>query len=150
MTDAGVHNIAALRDLFGEMKSGIAFNRSVNPAIGRMDSMSFSFVFESGVNGIFNTCFSAQGINEDRLMILGRKGTLVIVGNVITLKQQHIEDIEEEIETERGYQHQLEDFYDCIVNGKQPVSTFSEAYKDFRTIVSAIDSAKKWEVLSLH
>jgi predicted dehydrogenase len=150
VTDAGVHNIAALRDLFGEIKSGIAFNRSVNPAIGRMDSMSFSFVFESGVNGIFNMYFSAQGVNEGRLMILGNKGTLVMVGNVVTLKRQGKEDVEEEIETERGYQHQLEDFYDCIVSGKPPVSTFGEAYKDFRTIVSAISSAKKWEMLSLY
>lgn len=149
VTDAGIHNIAVLRDLFGEFKSGIAFNRSINPAIGRMDSMSFQFVFESGVNGIFNVYFSAQGMNEGRLMILGNKGTLVMVGNVVTLKHQGKEDIVEEIETERGYQHQFEDFYDCIINGKEPVSTFAKAYKDFRAIVSAIDSAKNWERLSL-
>ncbi len=148
VTDAGVHNIAVLRDLFGEFKSGIAFNRRVNPAIGKMDSMSFQFIFESGVNGIFNMYFSAQGVDEGRLMILGNKGTLVMVGNVITFKRQGKEDIKEEIETERGYQHQFEDFYDCIVGGKEPVSTFNEAYKDFRTIVSAIDSSKKWETLS--
>jgi predicted dehydrogenase len=149
VTDAGIHNIAVLRDLFGEFKLGIAFNRSVNPSIGRMDSMSFQFVFESGVNGVFNMYFSAQGLNESRLLILGSKGTLVMEGNVVTLKRQGKEEVKEEIETERGYQHQLEDFYDCIINGKQPVSTFAEAYKDFKAIVSAIDSAKNWERLSL-
>jgi len=149
VTDAGIHNIAVLRDLFGDIKSGIAFNRSVNPAIGRMDSMSFQFVFENGVNGIFNMYFSAQGVNESRLMILGDKGTIVMEGNVVTLKRQHMEEIEERIETERGYQHQLEDFYDCIVNGKEPLSTFQKAYMDFQTIVSAIESAKKWKKLRL-
>jgi predicted dehydrogenase len=149
VTDAGIHNIAVLHDLFGGFKSGIAFSRSVNPAIGKMDSMSFQFVFESGVNGIFNTYFSAQGMNESRLMILGNKGTLVMVENVVTLKRQGKEDVREEIETEKGYQHQFEDFYDCIVNGKEPISTFKKAYKDFRAILSAIDSAKNWERLSL-
>lgn len=149
VTDAGVHNIAVLRDLFGEFKSGIAFNRSVNPAIGKMDSMSFQFVFESGVNGIFNVYFSAQGVNEGRLMVLGTNGALVMVENLVTLKCPGKEDVREKIETESGYQHQFEDFYDCIVNGKEPVSTFHKAYKDFRAIVSAIDSAKNWKKLSL-
>jgi predicted dehydrogenase len=150
VTDAGVHNIAVLRDIFGEIKSGVAFNRSVNPGIGKMDSMSFSFVFESGVNGIFNMYFSAQGINENRLMIFGKEGTLVIEENRIILKRQGKPSVEEIVKTDRGYQEQFEDFYDCIVNGKQPISTFDEAYKDFRTIVAALDSANKWEMLSLY
>jgi len=149
VTDAGVHNIAALRDIFGEIKSGIAFNRSVNPEIGKMDSMSFSFVFESGVNGIFNLCFSAQGMNDSQLMILGKEGTLVLVKNKITLKRQSKPDIEESVKPEEGYRGEFEDFYDCIVEGKEPVSTFHEAYKDFRTIVTALASAKNWEKLSL-
>ena len=150
ITDAGVHNIAVLHDLFGEIKSGIAFSRSVNPSIGRMDSMSFQFVFENGVNGIFNMYFSAQGVDESKLMILGNKGTLIAEDNVVTLKHHGTEDQEEKIESEGGYQHQMEDFYDCIVNGKEPVSTFRKAYEDFRTIVAAIDSAKKWKKLSLN
>ncbi|MGO9481606.1 MAG: Gfo/Idh/MocA family protein [Candidatus Kryptoniota bacterium] len=150
VTDAGIHNIAVLRDLFGEINSGIAFNRSVNPAIGKMDSMSFQFVFENGVNGVFNIYFSAQGVSEGRLMIMGTRATLVIEGNFVTVKSQGNPDIKEEIETEGGYQHQFEDFYDCIVNGKEPVCTFYEAYKDFRTIVAALDSSRKWDALSLY
>lgn len=150
MTDAGVHNIAALRDIFGEIKSGVAFTRSVNPAIGKMDSMSFSFVFESGVNGIFNLYFSAQGIDENRLMIFGKGGTLVIAENKIVLKRRGKPDVAESVRTDGGYQRQFEDFYDCIVNGKEPVSTFHEAYKDFRTILAALDSANKWEMHSLY
>ena len=147
VTDAGVHIIAVLRDIFGEVRSGIAFNRSVNPAIGKMDSMSFQFVFESGVNGIFNSYFSARGMNENRLVVLGTKGTIVLEGKIITLRRQGEEEVKEVIETDGGYRGQLEDFFECIVKGKELVSTFGEAYKDFRTIVSAIDSAKNWEKL---
>ncbi len=149
VTDAGVHNIAVLRDLFGEVSSGIAFNRSVNPAIGRMDSMSFQFVFENGANGIFNSYFSARGMNENRLVVLGTKGTIVLEGKIITLRRQGEEEVKEVIETDGGYTGQLEDFFECIANGKEPVSTFVEAYRDFRTIVLAIDSAKNWENLKM-
>ncbi len=50
----------------------------------------------------------------------------------------------------KGYREQFEDFYDCIVSGKEPLSSFKEAYKDFRTIVAAIDSTKQWKNLSLY
>ncbi len=146
--DAGIHNIAVFRDLFGEVKYGIAFNRSVNPEIGRMDSMSFQFVFESGVNGVFNMYFSAQGLNKGQLLILGTKGSLVLEENRIAVKRQRMPDEQESVGTDRGYQGQFEDFYDAIVNHKRPVSTFEEAFKDFRTMLMALDSAMKWGELS--
>ncbi len=146
--DAGIHNIAVLRDLFGEVKSGIAFNRSVNPEIGRMDSMSFQFVFENGVNGVFNMYFSAQGLSRNQLLILGSEGSLVIEENRILLKREGNQDTEETVRTDRGYQGQFEDFHDAIINHKKPVSTFDEAFKDFRTMLLALDSAMKWGELN--
>ena len=146
--DAGIHNIAVLRDLFGEMKSGIAYNRSVNPAIGRMDSMSLQFEFESGVNGSLDMYFSAQGMSKNELTILGSEGTIVVQGNVLTVKLRGNEEIREVIETDRGYGGQFEDLYESIANHKSPVSTFQEAFKDFKTMVLALDSAMKWEGLS--
>ena len=149
VTDAGIHNIAVFRDLFGDIKKGVAFNRCVNPGIGKMDSMSFQFVFENGMNGIFNMYFSAQGMSENKLTILGTRGTIVVEGNKITLKHHEKPETSDTIETDRGYGGQFEDFFEAIVNGKTPVSTFEKAYHDFRTIVAALDSAKKWDGLSL-
>ncbi len=149
VTDAGVHQIAVLRDIFGDFESGVAFTRSVNPRIGKVDSMSFQFTTRSGVNGVFNTYFSVNGLNGNQLSILGEKGTIQVQGNKITLTHSGKPDMEETIETDWGYRAEFEDFYDAIMNGKEPVSTFYEAYKDFQTIVSALNSAKKWPELAL-
>ena len=146
--DAGIHNIAVLRDLFGEVKSGVAFNRSVNHDIGRMDSMSLQFVFEGGVNGVFNIYFSAQGLTRNQLLVLGKAGSLVVEENRVTLKRQGKPDTQETVRSERGYQRQFEDFHDAIINHKTPISTFEEAFRDFRTMVLALDSAMKWEELN--
>ncbi len=145
--DAGIHNIAVMRDLFGEMKSGIAYNRSANPSIGRMDSMSLQVVFESGVNGSLDIYFSARGMNKNELTILGSKGAIVVQGNVLNVKCVENEESREVIETDRGYRGQFEDFYESIVNHKNPLSNFQEAFKDFKTMVLALDSAMKWEEL---
>ncbi len=147
--DAGIHNIAVLRDLFGEMKSAIAFNRCVNPAIGRMDSMSLQIVFENGINGVLNIYFSAIGIDKNELTILAKDGSLTLNENRVNIKHHGGQELRETIETDRGYRRQFEDFFDCIVDGREPVSTFTEAYRDFTTMVMALDSAIKWEELKI-
>lgn len=150
VTDGGIHQIAVLRDLFGEIEAGVAFTRSVNKGIGKVDSMTFQFTTEGGVNGVFNAYFSANGFNGNRLAVLGEKGTIQVEGKrILLLKRGGKPDAEETVETDGGYQAEFEDFYDAIMKGKEPVSTFYEAYKDFRTIVSALNSAKKWAELAL-
>ncbi|MCI0493948.1 Gfo/Idh/MocA family oxidoreductase [candidate division KSB1 bacterium] len=141
--DGGVHNIAVLRDWFGNITSGIAFTKSINPEIGKLDSMSFQFSTESGVAGVFNVFFSSNSYAENRIIILGREGSLVIENNAITLKKAGEQDHIESIEDDGGYQGQFEDFYEAIRNGKPVKSSFSEGYQDFVTILKALDSAEK-------
>ncbi len=147
--DAGIHNIAVLRDLFGEFKSGIAHTRNINPAIGKMDSMSFEFIFENGVSGVFNTFFSAKGLNVNTLKILGTNGSVVAEGNKVSVLRENFGEVSESNPADRGYQGQFEDFYEAIINHKVPVSTFDKAYKDFKVMVSAFDSADKWSTSQL-
>ncbi len=149
VTDGGIHLIAVLRDIFGEIKSGISFTRSVNPEIGKMDSMSFQYVFQTGVSGVLNIYYSVNGVTKSQLAVLGRNGTLVVENNSVIVKRDGNPDLVEKFETDGGFQSEFEDFYDAIVNGKKPVSTFFQAYKDFQTIVSALNSARKWEGLVL-
>ena len=143
ITDGGVHNIAVIRFLFGDVISGCAFSKSINPEIGRLDTMSFQFSTESGVEGVFNVFFSSSGYSENRIIILGQKGSIVIENYTITIKKQGQSDRSETIEDDGGYQGQFEDFYEAITTGKPVKSSFSEAYQDFVTILKALESAEK-------
>jgi predicted dehydrogenase len=140
--DGGVHNIAVLRDWFANITSGRAFTRSINPEIGKLDSMSFQFNTESNVAGVFNVFFSSNGYAENRIIILGREGSLVIENNTIILKKGGEQDHVESIEDDGGYQGQFEDFYEAIRLGTPVKSSFSEGYQDFVTILKALDSAE--------
>lgn len=142
ITDGGVHNIAALRFWFGNIISGYAFTKSIQPEIGKLDSMSFQFATESGVAGAFNIFFRSHGYTENRIIILGSEGSMVIEGNSITLKQAGMADRQEIIEDDGGYQGQLEDFYRAIRHGTTITSSFSEAYQDLMTIFRALESGE--------
>lgn len=142
ITDGGVHNIAALRLWFGNIISGLAFTKSIHPEIGKLDAMSFQFLTENGVSGVFNVFFSANGYAENRIIILGSEGSLVVEGNSITSKRNGAADRLEIIEDDGGYRGQFEDFYRAIRHGTSVTSSFTEAYQDLITIFNALESGE--------
>ena len=88
ITDAGIHNIAILRDLFGDIISGNTLRKRINPEIGELDSMSFQFITTKEVHGVFNMYYSVHGHTENRLLILGDTGSILVEDDLVTLKKR--------------------------------------------------------------
>ena len=149
INDAGVHNIAALRMLFGNFVSVSAFTKSINPKIGKPDTMSLQFETSKGVSGVFNLFFSVDGLWENRLLILGKEGTIIIEENKITLKADGEEDFVEEVEDDNGYIAEFTDFYNAIRKNKKVLSTPSEGFRDLEVIISALKSAERNKKINL-
>ena len=139
ITDGGVHNIAALRFLFGEIESGHAFVKSVNPAIGRQDTFSFQFRTKTGVDGVFNDFFSANGYGENRMIILGNKGSIIVEDNSITILQQGKKPQTETVDDDGGYYEEFVDFYHAIRNGQSVLSSFEESHRDLQIILEGAE-----------
>ncbi len=144
ITDGGVHNIAALRYLFGDFESGHAFVKSINPAIGRVDTFSLQFRTKSGVDGVFNDFFSSHGYSENRLIVLGDEGSLVVENNTISISKDGEAPIVENIDDDDGgYYNEFVDFYNGIREGQPVLSTFEESYRDLEIILQALESAER-------
>lgn len=143
ITDAGVHNIAALRFILGDIASGSAFAGSVNKKIGGTDTFSMHFAAKSGVTGIFNMFFSVSGYYEDKLLIMGTKGTAEITANQLKLYSEGKEKQVEKWDEDSGYYEEFSDFYNAIVNKKKHISPAKEAYKDLEVILKALQSAEQ-------
>lgn len=142
VSDAGVHNIAALRMLFGEFTTVNAFTKSINPKIGRPDTMSMQFETRSGVNGVFNIFYSVDGYWENKLLIFGSKGSIIIQENKLTLKRNGEDDFVEDIEDDNGYMAEFLDFYNAITKNKKVQSTPLEGFRDLEVIIQALKSAE--------
>jgi len=149
ITDGGVHNIAALRYWFGEIISGCAFTKSINPAIGELDTMSFQFLTSENVNGVFNVFFSSAGYSENRIIIFGSQGSIVIEHNKIQIRNQGQDDLEDVVDDDGGYKGQFENFYHALRHDQPIVSTFSEAFRDLQVIINALNSAKDRSIFQL-
>ncbi len=138
--DGGVHYIAALRYLLGNITGGIAAGDSIDPSLGCIDTFSFQFTTVLGVSGVVNICYSVHGHSEDRLLLLGTKGTIVAEPNRIVVRKDDEADIIESIEVDIGYRGEYEDFYKAITTGNRPTATFLESYEDLKTMLQAVAS----------
>lgn len=150
ITDAGVHDIAALRLMFGDIIAGNAFTKSIDPRIGVIDSFSLQFVTENEVHGVLNMFVSTRELSKNRISVLGTEGNLVIQDNrQIVLKKKGNIEFEEMLESDNGYPDEFEDFYHAIRNGREVSSSFSDAYRDLEVIIAALESAQRWDKLKL-
>ena len=142
ITDGGVHNIAAIRELFGEFISGSTFSKSINPSIGNLDTFSFQFKTKQNIDGVLNLFYSSNGYFENRIIILGGKASIMVENNTITIKQKGKPDFKEIIEEDGGYVGEFEDFYEAIQTGKKVVASFEESYRDLEIIIKAIEAGE--------
>lgn len=152
VTDAGVHYIAALRDLFGELEctGGIKFNH--NPGIGRTDVLEARFRTRAGaaggvdgLDGRITLGFSIHGPWHDELLILGTKGSLFVHGNKVSLHRSVngvIQTVAVDFGDDNGYRGELEDFHAAVVAGRNGRSTAEKAYGDLQTILDMLAASE--------
>lgn len=148
--DGGIHNIAALRDMLGEIVAGTAFTRSINPNIGEIDSLVFRFQTENRVAGVLNICLSVKGLSENRLQIFGDEGSITVEGKTIRIAQENQKEHTESVNSDGGYKAQFEDFYHSIRASRAPRSSFSQAFQDLKVMIAALESAQKGETFRLN
>jgi len=149
MLDAGVHNIAALRMLFGEIKSVAAFTESINPKIGKPDTMSAQMIFSSGIKVIYNLFFTVKYHWENKLLVFGDKGTIEVNDDIISLKLNDDNPKIIDASDFGGYDEEFMDLYNAIVNRTKVRSAFIDGYKDMEVVFAALESAVANKVIFL-
>ena len=142
LTDGGVHHVAALRLIFGELTVMDSFVKSVNRGIGRQDTLSARWRNGDGVDIQLNLFFSATGHDENRWLIFGTKGTLEVKENRILLQRSGQVSSQEVIRDDGGFKAEFMDFFDAVRRHRRPLSTFVEGYHDLKTILGALEAAK--------
>lgn len=150
VTDGGVHNIAALRDVFGDLITIGAIKTDVNPNIGRTDTLVYLFKSEGKgelppVSGVLNLGFSVKGKSEFSLQVLGSTGYADVEGTTIKLFNTEGKEpfFTKDYPDEGGYYNQYLDLLDSIKNNKKPISSFDQAFYDLKTILGALSKAEK-------
>ncbi len=138
ITDGGVHNIAALREIFGYVQPITGLTKSINPKLGQIDTFSGQFKLGESSLGLLNMSYSTPDYNRNELIIYGEKGSIVIDDNHLELKKNGNSELEIDFEDDYGYRREYEDFYDAIIADKGVRSTFLEGKRDLEVLIKAL------------
>ncbi|MFO7881091.1 MAG: Gfo/Idh/MocA family oxidoreductase [Kosmotogaceae bacterium] len=150
ISDGGVHHIAAIRQIMGDIKSVTAIQKTVRSYLGSTDTLSANFAFESGAIGNYTVSFGLNTENNPKKAI-GTEGEIVIESEVKLVldneKGENIIDLPEE----NSYKNEFDDFYEVYAEKKDNnLGNVIEAAKDLATIEAALLSAKTSKTIEVN
>ena len=140
LLDGGVHNMAALRMIMGEVESLSAYATQVREDLPPADTLSATLRFESGAFGVFTKTFAAEGRWPSFAHVLGDRGALrvntgqleITAGELTTTQSFEIDNVHAE----------LADFARIIQQGQPLRSAPAEALRDVALLEAMFDSAR--------
>ncbi len=138
--DGGVHNIAAMRTMMGEVESVSAFVTQIREDLPPADTLSSTLRFESGAFGSFTATFAGEATWDNYAHVIGDRGALRV-----NYKQLEV-TVDGKTSTQsfegNAIQAELADFARAIQQGGAVRSTPQDALQDVAIIEAMLESAR--------
>jgi predicted dehydrogenase len=138
--DKGVHNMAAMRTMLGEVETVFAFVSQVRPDLPPIDTLNATLRFESGVLGTFTMTVAAAPPWGDSLTVVGDKGSLRIVSSQLEMTVAGLTTTQSF--KGNNVQDELTAFARAIRQGEPLVSSPQQALQDVALIQAMLESAR--------
>lgn len=152
MLDRDVHWFAAIRTLFGEVRSAVGYQRTIRGDVGPAEQVSLHMIFENGAMGTFTDIASIVGVQQMPFILVGSEGTITIE-NFQRVTLQTLAGETQTVEFPEGdgggYVEEFEDFYRAIRTGSTPRASFAQCYKDLQLGMTSLMTNDRWQQLEL-
>ena len=152
MLDRDVHWFAAIRTLFGEVRSAVGYQRTIRGDVGPAEQVSLHMIFENGAMGTFTDIASIVGVQQMPFILVGSEGTITIE-NFQRVTLQTLAGETQTVEFPEGdgggYVEEFEDFYRAILTGSTPRASFAQCYKDLQLGMTSLMTNDRWQQLEL-
>lgn len=147
--DGGVHHVAQMRLLLGEIDSVFAQVQDANPAMGGPSDLTMNLRFSSGAIGSYTAAYLPIAAHEEpnEMRIYGSAGSLALRARTVRLVAADGSLDEQTIQNDGGYYKQLENFYAAIVDDEPIAGTIGQSVRNLQVIMSAMDSAESGQVV---
>jgi predicted dehydrogenase len=139
LLDGGVHNIAALRLILGEIAAVSAVSAAFRADLPPADTLNAALVFASGCTGMYSITHAVGAPWDPTLDIAGEGGTLRIGRGRIELTRGGETEVIE-VPSERGIEGEFAAFADAIRGGDVHRNTPQQAAQDVAVIEAMLRS----------
>lgn len=137
LSDAGVHHIAALRVIFGDISWVSGQVKRLSDYLGDVDFLSTIFEFKNEVIGNYTVCYAID--SNDYFEVVGTDGRITLTPTAIAVSGKRNEEIP--LIEENTFKKEFEDFHEILTTGKPNVLGHpAEALKDLAFFEAAVKS----------
>jgi predicted dehydrogenase len=154
LLDAGVHDLAGLRHVFGAVRSVHALGEKLNYAdYSPYKSFHVNMLFHSGVVAQYTFNTLAKEIQRPLIgtRIFGTQGEIYLEERSCGIINLFLPGTHEEVpyRPDRGYYNELKNFY-LAITGQEPIAVTPEMeYGDVRTVFAVLESLAKETVVEV-
>lgn len=138
--DGGVHHVAVMRLLLGEIDSVSAYSAQVREDLPPTDTLVASLQFASGALGTYAVTFATEERASNELHIVGERGLLQVSSDKVRLTRNGVTDLT--LVEDEGVALELAAFGRAIANGEPHRNTPEEALQDVALIEALLQSAQ--------
>lgn len=134
VADGGVHVANLVREMFGMPVDVLPLTASYNPRLPPLDTAVAALRFESGVAGVWRSCFSVDtGTEVPMLRVYGTRGRVDVyysrsVLSPLTGRPRTFRS------PQNGFYHELDHFHACVTQGRKPAFRPEQALADLELI----------------
>lgn len=141
LSDGGVHHMATLRAIFGEVDEVSSMIASESDYIGSYDTMVMNMKFSNGIFGNYTVSYALDAPSNNSLKIYGTNGTIRATPTTISIfRGDGVERYQ--VPMVNLFSEEFREFYSAIIDGVSPkLGTPEAALKDLAIIEAGIRSA---------
>jgi predicted dehydrogenase len=154
--DAGVHDIAQIRVLCGEVVRVHGAVQWANSTIDSPSDLTLNLTFASGAIGNYTACYSEVPVppESNDMRLYGTEGVLVLSGppeerRVTLMRADGTSSTDVFRGIDNGYYAELCDFADAVRHGEPVVGSIAQSVANMRIVLAALDSADQAAVVPL-
>ncbi|MFJ1760070.1 Gfo/Idh/MocA family protein [Amycolatopsis sp. NPDC088138] len=154
--DFGVHHIAQIRLLCGDIARLHGAVQTANSTIDAPSDLALNLVFTGGAIGNYTASFPEIPVppEPNEMRLYGTDGVLVLAGSESERRVTHSGSDATAHTTvfrgsDNGYRAELVDFADAVQFGVRPVGSVAQSVANAMVVQRALDSAERAAVLAL-
>jgi predicted dehydrogenase len=142
LLDGGVHHVAAMRAILGDVAAVRAEVRQFSPELPPADTISATLHFVGGAIGSYLVSYAVRSAWEEPLHIVGTDGSLRVTVAGLDVAQIGGQLVRHEAPPRDGVDVELEAFVAAVLDGAPHLDTPSEALRDLAVIEAMLKSAQ--------
>lgn len=142
LLDGGVHHVAALRMVAGEIASVSAMTAQMHADLPPADTLSAALEFESGLIGHYAASYTAASPFPSYLTIVGERGAIQCDRGYLALRTDE-RDETRELGESRSVNRELLAFAEAIERGAPHLNTPASALQDVAVVEAMLRSSQE-------